>query len=136
MPRMLPARRPGPLERTVGELQRLDIEAAFRRGRVDRRRRRLRESDALLDLVEQCRVRGYRLMPGQLWSVIARFAGGVDAGLRDQLGIDRRPELAADVLFSAQALLLEDARAARRPALAPIIPLFPDAAALEDAGVV
>jgi hypothetical protein len=120
----LPRRSAGPLERTVLELRRIDRDAVWRRPRVGRTRLLLRESDALVDLIERCRERGDRLLPTQLWSAVVRFVGALDPSLRDELGIDRRPGHVADVLFASQGLLLERARHERVPMTARIIPLF------------
>ncbi len=114
----------GPLERTCAELELIRRTSAFRRERELRSRRRLRESDLLLDLIEQCRLRGYRLLPAQLWTHIVRFVGSVDDGLRDDLGINRHPDHVSEVLFAAQEELLREALEERRPKRAPIIPLF------------
>ncbi|MBV9099709.1 MAG: hypothetical protein JOZ46_09175 [Candidatus Dormibacteraeota bacterium] len=116
--------RPGPMERTCLEIARLERAAAFRRERVSRARQRVRESDALLDLVEECRLRDWRLIPSHLWSAVVRAVGSVDPGLRDELGINRDPEHVASVLFAAQELLLERLREHRLPVRAEIIPLF------------
>lgn len=122
--------RPGPLERTRAEMIHIERRAAFRRERVSRARLRLRHSDALLELIEECRLRGYRLVPATLWSELVRFIGEVDPQLRDLLGIDRRPDHVSDVLFFAQELLQQLVHLEReRPwPPAPIIPLFPHAA--------
>jgi hypothetical protein len=117
---------PGPLERTCSELELIRRTASFRRERVLRSQRRLRESDLLLDLIEQCRLRGYRLLPAQLWTHIVRFVGTVDEGLRDDLGINRNPDHISDILFAAQEELLREVSEERRPQRAPIIPLFGD----------
>ena len=114
----------GPLERTAAELDLIRRTAAFRRERELRSRRRLRESDLLLDLIEQCRLRGYRLLPAHLWTHIVRFVGSVDDGLRDDLGINRHPDHVSEILFAAQEELLREAIEERRPRRAPIIPLF------------
>lgn len=114
----------GPLERTCAELDLIRRAAAFQRERELRSRRRLRESDLLLDLIEQCRLRGYRLLPAQLWTHIVRFVGSVDDALRDDLGINRHPDHVSEILFAAQEELLREAIEERRPRRAPIIPLF------------
>ncbi len=119
----------GPLERTCAELETIRRAAAFRRDRELRSRRRLRESDLLLDLIEQCRLRGYRLLPAQLWTHIVRFVGTVDAQLRDDLGINRHPDHVSEILFAAQEELLQEVAEERRPQKAPIIPLFGSRAA-------
>jgi hypothetical protein len=128
-------RGPGPLERTAVELEHIRRLALFRRHREQHWRRRLRESDLLLDLIEQCRLRGYKLVPAQVWVAVVRFVGAVDRQLRDDLGINRQPDHVSEVLFAAQAELLSVAlreRAQRR--VAPIIPLFGDGAASSAAG--
>ena len=117
---------PGPLERTVLELRRIDRDAVWRRPRVSRTRLQLRESDALIDLIERCRERGDRLLPTQLWSAVVRFVGGLDGSLRDELGINRAPGHVADILFASQQLLLDRAREEREPMVGRIIPLFRD----------
>lgn len=122
----------GPLERTAAELDRIRRAAAFRRDRELRWRRRLRHSDLLLDLVEQCRLRGWRLVPGQVWAEVVRFLGAVDPQLRDELGINRHPDHVTEVLFSAQEMVLAESIEERRPRLAPIIRLFPEAGADSD----
>jgi hypothetical protein len=115
---------PGPMERTCLEIAQLERAAAFRRARISRTRLRVRESDSLMDLVEECRIRGMRLAPSPLWSAVVRAVGAVDPRLRDELGINRDPDHIADILFAAQDVLLDRARRAREPVLAPIIPLF------------
>lgn len=117
---------PGPIERTVFELRRIDRDAVWRRPRVGRTRLLLRESDALIDLIERCRERGDRLLPTQLWSAVVRFVGALDGALRDKLGINRDPGHVSDVMFASQGLLLERAREERAPVTARIIPLFRD----------
>jgi hypothetical protein len=117
--------RPGPLAATRAELFEIECRARFRRERLARARLRLRESDALLDLVEECRLRDIRPLPPILWGAVVRLVGAVEPDLRDELGIDRRADHVSDVLFAAQELLQAEARQERRPQLAPIIPLFP-----------
>ena len=117
--------RPGPLAATRAELFDIEMRARFRRERLFRSRLRLRESDTLLDLVEECRIRGIRPLPPALWSAAVRLVGAVEPQLRDELGIDRNADHVSDVLFAAQEILQEEARRERQPQLAPIIPLFP-----------
>lgn len=126
MPTSPQTRIPGPLERTALEIRRLQGMAALSRRRGTRSRQLLRESDALLELVEECRIRGYHLLPAAVHTGVVRFLRRVDRGLRDELGINRQPDHVSDILFSAQQLLLEQARDDLQPALAPIIPLFPE----------
>ncbi|TMD99691.1 MAG: hypothetical protein E6I76_01915 [Chloroflexi bacterium] len=118
----------GPLARTAVELENLRRLAAFRREREMRWHRRLRESDLILDLVEECRVRGYPLLPGQLWASVVRFVGEVDPALRDDMGSSRRPDQASEAIFAAQAEICRRRVDERRPGAARIIPLFAAAA--------
>ena len=118
--------RPGPMERTCLEIARAERVAAFRRTRVSRARRRVLETDALIELIEECRLRDWRLIPSTLWSAVVRAVGEVDPELRDELGINRDPDHVADVLFTAQEQLLARVRHSNGPLLAPIIPLFGD----------
>lgn len=120
--------RPGPLARTRQELLDIERRARFQRARQDRARLRLRESDALLDLVEQCRLSDIRPLPPQLWGAVARLVGSVEPDLREELGIRRDADSISDALFTAQEQLQTEAREARRPQLAEIIQLFPDEA--------
>jgi hypothetical protein len=124
MPHPALSRSPGPLERTAMELDDLRRAAAFRRGRELTAQRRLRESDGLVDLVEQCRLRGYVLLPTQVWARVVHFVRGVDPALRDELGIDRHPDHVGDVLFAAQEVVLRQRIDERQPRMAEIIPLF------------
>lgn len=125
---------PGPLQRTCLEIAALERAAAFRRSRVSRARLRVRETDGLLDLVEECRLRGWDLVPSQLWSAVVHSVGAVDRAARDELGINRDPDRVGDALFAAQETLLWNARESERRALAPIIPLFADKPAQVDTG--
>jgi hypothetical protein len=118
---------PGPLARTRAELIHIERRAAFRRARLTRERIWLNESDTLLDLVEECRLRRISPLPAALWSAVVRLVGTVEPSLRDELGINRDADHVSDVLFAAQELLQEQARRARQPQLAQIIPLFPGA---------
>ena len=114
------------MERTCLEIARAERVAAFRRTRVSRARRHVNESDVLLDLIEECRMRDWRLVPSTLWAAVVRAVGDVDPVLRDELGINRDPAHVAEVLFAAQEQLLARVVESKRPMLAPIIPLFPD----------
>jgi hypothetical protein len=126
---MLPStatRPPGPLERTCMELERLRRAAAFRRHGSLRTRRLLRESDLILDLVEQCRLRRHRLVPTALWARAVQFLSGIDGALADDVGINRDPDHLTESIFDAQEVLIGRMSDERRGELAPIIPLFGD----------
>ena len=116
----------GRLAQTVMELVLIERSAAFRRGHRERARQRLRHSDELLRLVEECRVRNLKLVPPSLWSAVVHLVASVDAQMRDDLGINRHPDHVADILFMTQGQLMHDAQVERTATgLAPIIPLFP-----------
>lgn len=119
--------RPGPLAATRAELVDIERRARFRRERLARARLWLRESDALLDLVEECRLREIRPLPTLLWAAVVRLVGAVEPELRDELGINRDADHVSDVLFAAQEILQAQARQEQQPQLARIIPLFPPA---------
>ncbi len=115
----------GRLEDTVLELAVIERKAAFRRRHRDHARSRLRHSDELLRLVEECRVKGFQVLPPQLWGAVVPFIEAVDTQLRDDLGRNRDPNHVADVLFMTQGQLMHDAQIERASlGLAPIIPLF------------
>jgi hypothetical protein len=116
----------GPLERTCLEIAALERAAMFQRRRLSRARERVRETDALLDLVEECRMQGRRLVPSNLWSAVVHRVSTVDRDAREELGINRDPDRVEEALYSAQEVLLRRSVAARQPRLAPIIPLFPE----------
>ncbi len=128
MPRMIDANSHEPqgrLERTVMELAHIERAAAFRRSHRVKPRGRLHHSDELLRLVEECKVRRMRMVPPTLWRETVAFIAAVDPQLRDDLGLDRRPEHVADVLFMTQGQLMHAAQIDRASlGLAPIIPLF------------
>jgi hypothetical protein len=127
-PGMIPAaggELPGPVERTCLEIAALERAAVFRRRRVSRAREHVQETDALLDLVEECRLRGSRLVPSNLWSAVVQRVGRVDLQARETLGINRDPGRVEDAIYTAQEVLLRRAMETRQPRLAPIIPLFP-----------
>ena len=120
---MLAAKHVGPLESCVLEISELQQAALFRRQRVDHLRELIRESDALVELVEDCRLYGWTVIPAQLWHEIAHFVGGVDESFRDQLGINRAMDHVNDILFGAQQKLFAQ-RLGQLPRMAEIIPLF------------
>lgn len=85
-------------------------------------RRMLQESDELLFWVEECLVQEIRIVPGWLVArlmVVLRQAG---AELPPRLGRERRPEQVMEIIYEAQAALMEQACASRGPG--EVIPLF------------
>jgi hypothetical protein len=111
------------VERTVAELTRIERAAAFHRSEP-RWRMWQREADMLLSCVEECRVRGYKLVPLSIFGAVVRLVARVDSTLRDELGINRLPDHVGDVLFSLQEELLVRHGPQREAPLAPVIPLF------------
>ena len=121
---MIAAGAPGPLERTVVELEKIDREAHFRRRHTAPARMALRNSDVLMTLIEESIEKEQSIATTWLWSAVTRIAALADSALRDELGIDRRPGHMAGILFRAQATLMQRAHIEAQPTLAPIIPLF------------
>jgi len=85
-------------------------------------RRLLRESDELLYWVEECMVREQHVVPGWIVSrlmVVLRLA---HPELPGRLGRERRPGQVMEIIYDAQAALMDQACRSRGPA--EVIPLF------------
>src|SRR5258708_3297906 len=121
MPAPVPA---GPIETTVLELEQIVRPSLFARRRLAPARAALRDSAALMSLIEEAQENHLSIAPTWLWSAVARIVSHVDSTLRDQLGIDRRPAHLAQILFAAQERLMLDAHRESHPRLATVIPLF------------
>src|SRR6266403_5899319 len=109
------------LEQTVEEQQR------YRRWhRRTRRamtpRRLLQESDELLFWVEECLVQQVRIVPGWLVPRLMTVLRHAHPQLPARLGRERRPEQVMEIIYDAQAALMEQACRSRGPA--EVIPLF------------
>jgi hypothetical protein len=115
---------PGPLERTVVELGKINRASHFRRRHIAPARTALRHSDLLMTLIEETVASESKLVPPWLWSAVTKVVAGVDTALRDELGINRRPGHVAEILFRAQESLMRAAHVEALPRVAPIIPLF------------
>lgn len=85
-------------------------------------RRLLRESDELLYWVEECLVQQVRIVPGWLIPRLTTVLRHAHPELPARLGRERRPEQVMEIIYDAQAALMEQACISRRPA--PVIPLF------------
>ena len=93
-----------------------------RRTRAVTPRRLLQESDELLYWVEECQVQRIKIVPGWLiprLMVVLRHAG---PSLPARLVRERRPERVMEIIYDAQAALMEQACSSRGPAQ--VIPLF------------
>jgi hypothetical protein len=93
-----------------------------RRLRAMTPRRMLQESDELLFWVEECMVQEIRLVPGWLVARLMVVLRQADAELPGRLGRERRPEQVMELIYLAQAALMEQACRSRGPA--EVIPLF------------
>lgn len=111
------------IEQTVLECQQHRFWASQRRC-PPAARRQLRESDALMDFMEQCRIHRLRLVPAAAWRRVVFLVGSVDADLRHDLGINRGLDHVIEVLFETQGILMARNVDLRRPSPAKIIPLF------------
>ena len=85
-------------------------------------RRLLQESDELLFWVEECLVQQIRIVPGWLAPRLMTVLRHAHAELPARLGRERRPEQVMEILYDAQAALMDQACRSRGPAQ--VIPLF------------
>jgi hypothetical protein len=107
--------------------QTIEEQARFRRWhRHSRRavtpRKLLRESDELLYWVEECLVQQVKIVPGWLIPRLTTVLRHAHPQLTARLGRERRPEQVMEIIYDAQAALMEQACISRRPA--DVIPLF------------
>jgi hypothetical protein len=85
-------------------------------------RRLLQESDELLYWVEECLVQQIRIVPGWLIPRLMTVLRHAHPQLPARLGRERRPEQVMEIIYDAQAALMEQACLSRGPAQ--VIPLF------------
>ncbi|TMF49930.1 MAG: hypothetical protein E6I21_10130 [Chloroflexi bacterium] len=85
-------------------------------------RRLLQESDELLFWVEECLVQKIRIVPGWLIPRLMTVLRHAHPQLPSRLGRERRPEHVMEIIYDAQAALMEQACSSRGPAQ--VIPLF------------
>jgi hypothetical protein len=85
-------------------------------------RRLLQESDELLFWVEECLVQKIRIVPGWLVPRLMTVLRHAHPQLPARLGRERRPEQVMEIIYDAQAALMEQACISRGPAQ--VIPLF------------
>ena len=85
-------------------------------------RRLLQESDELLYWVEECVVQQVRIVPGWLIPRLTTVLRHAHPQLPARLGRERRPEQVMEIIYDAQAALMEQACLSRGPAQ--VIPLF------------
>ncbi len=85
-------------------------------------RRLLQESDELLYWVEECHVQQVRIVPGWLIPRLMTVLRHAHPQLPARLGRERRPEQVMEIIYEAQAALMEQACLSRGPAQ--VIPLF------------
>jgi len=85
-------------------------------------RRLLQESDELLYWVEECHVQQIRIVPGWLIPRLMTVLRHAHPQLSARLGRERRPEQVMEIIYDAQAALMQQACLSRGPAQ--VIPLF------------
>lgn len=85
-------------------------------------RRLLQESDELLFWVEECLVQKVKIVPGWLVPRLMMVLRHASPDLPARLGRERRPEQVMEIIYDAQAALMEQACLSRGPAQ--VIPLF------------
>ncbi|HEX3629965.1 MAG TPA: hypothetical protein VHW91_05820 [Candidatus Dormibacteraeota bacterium] len=111
------------IERTVLEIAQHRF-WAWQRKTARTPQNQLRETDRLLDAVEECRLRDIKLIPTHIWRRIVQLLAQLEGGYTERLGIDRSVDRTADLLFEAQEALMLAARDRRRGRGANIVPLF------------
>ncbi len=109
------------LEQTIEEQERY-LRWHRRRRRVMTPRRLLQESDELLFWVEECLVKEVRIVPGWLVARLMVVLRQAHADLPGRLGRERRPDQVMEIIYDAQAALMEQACNSLGPA--EVIPLF------------
>jgi hypothetical protein len=109
------------LQQTVEEQER-DLHWHRRRRRAMTPRRMLQESDELLFWVEECLVQEIRIVPGWLVARLTVVLRQAHSELPGRLGRERRPEQVMELIYDAQAALMEQACLSRGPG--EVIPLF------------
>jgi hypothetical protein len=109
------------LQQTVEEQDR-DLRWHRRRRRAVTPRRMLQESDELLFWVEECLVQEIRIVPGWLVARLMVILRQAHPDLPARLGRERRPEHVMEIIYDAQAALMEQACNSRGPG--EVIPLF------------
>ena len=85
-------------------------------------RRMLQESDELLYWVEECLVQEIRIVPGWLVARLMVILRHAHPELPARLGRARRPEQVMEIIYDAQAALMDQACRSRGPG--EVIPLF------------
>ena len=85
-------------------------------------RRLLRESDQLLYWVEECMVQEVRIVPGWIVSRLMVVLRQAHPELPGRLGRERRPNQVMEIIYDAQAALMDQACKSRGPGQ--VIPLF------------
>src|SRR5262245_791532 len=109
------------LQQTVEE-QELHYRWHRRRTTAMTPRRLLRESDELLYWVEECMVKELRIVPGWLVSRLMVVLRHAHPELPSRLGRERRPDQVMEIIYDAQAALMDQSCKSRGPA--DVIPLF------------
>ena len=109
------------LQQTIEEQER--YRRWHRRGkRAMTPRKLLQESDELLYWVEECVVQHIRIVPGWLIPRLTTVLRHAHPQLAARLGRERRPEQVMELIYDAQAALMDQACRSRGPAQ--VIPLF------------
>lgn len=93
-----------------------------RRTRAVTPRRLLQESDELLYWVEECQVQRIKIVPGWLIPRLMVVLRHAHPSLPARLGRERRPDHVMEIIYDAQAALMEQSCSSRGPAQ--VIPLF------------
>lgn len=86
-------------------------------------RHQLRESDELACWLEECQVRGLKIVPGWLLARLVHLLSEADVSLVEAVGRQRQPLKLLDILFCGQEVFMERTRATS-DSTASIVPIF------------
>src|SRR2546421_12736511 len=103
------------LQETIEEQTR-DLRWHRRRQRMMTPRRLLQESDELLYWVEECVVRRKRIVPGWVVTRLSDVLQHAGPDLAARLMRERRPVQVMEIIYDAQAALMEESLKQRVPA--------------------
>jgi hypothetical protein len=109
------------LQQTIEE-QDMHLRWHRRRTRMTTPRHLLKESDELLYWVEECLVQDKRIVPGWIVARLLVVLRQAHPDLPARLGRERRPDQVMEIIYDAQAALMEESCKRRGPA--DVIPLF------------
>jgi hypothetical protein len=111
------------LQQTCEEIRNAEYFAEARRANPTLRQM-LRESDVLMQWLEESRLRNTKMVPYWVWQRLITLIGKVDPRRSHQLRTERNVERLSDELFEVQQLMMARNVRARAEGGTNIVPLF------------